>query len=339
MVTGGAGYIGAHAVLAFFRAGRRVLVVDDLSRGHAEALLRCAHGRADLLRFVRADVADKERVGAALREHGVKDVLHFAACADVGESVREPLAYHRNNAAGSIALLEACLEAGVERFVFSSSAATYGIPPASEIPIQEETVQAPINAYGRSKLAVEWALADVVASERAAGRAFGAAALRYFNVAGCDRSGSLGEVHEPETHLIPVVLQHLRGLRDRVTIYGDDYPTPDGTCVRDYIHVEDLIAAHMRVLGALRAGEMRSYNLGIGRGYSVREVIDAAQRVTGWRARIEVAARRPGDPPVLCADPSRIRAELGWVPEFTDIDSIVESAWTWFARRPRGYRS
>ncbi len=343
MVTGGAGYIGSHAVLRLLRDGRDVVVVDNLSRGHAAALerIRAAHPDASL-ELVRADVSDGGAVAGAIARRGVKDVLHFAALAVVPESVAEPLAYYRNNTAGSIALLETCVAAGVERLILSSTAATYGIPPASEIPIGETASQRPINPYGRSKLAIEWALSDTVAAARAAGRPFAGAALRYFNVAGCDRTGLIGEHHDPETHLIPVVLQHMLGQRAHIEVFGDDYDTQDGSCVRDYIHVEDLVDAHLAVLGALHPedewpGDARAYNLGIGRGYSVREIIEAAARVTGRSCDVRLGPRRPGDPPTLCTDPASIRADLGWRPEIDSIDEIISSAWRWFSENPEGY--
>ena len=339
LVTGGAGYIGSHAVLALLRAGRSVVVVDNLCRGHREALDRIrAHvpGAEPRLVFVEANVADRTRIAATLRDHAITDVLHFAAFAIVSESVADPLAYYRNNVAGSLALLGACMESGVERFIFSSSAATYGIPDTSEPPIREDAPQNPVNPYGRSKLAIEWALADCIEACQRGGRIFAGAALRYFNVAGCDRDGVIGEDHDPESHLIPVIIQHLLDRRDRITIYGDDYDTPDGTCIRDYIHVEDLIGAHLAVLDALGPGELRTYNLGIGRGYSVRQIVDAAERVVGRTCAIEKGPRRSGDPPTLYADASLIQREIGWRPGVSDIDTIIRSAWGWFAEHPSG---
>ncbi|MFN0134275.1 MAG: UDP-glucose 4-epimerase GalE, partial [Phycisphaerales bacterium] len=262
-------------------------------------------------------------------------ILHFAALAYVGESVERPLDYYRANTAAAIGLLEACNVAGVDRLVFSSTCATYGEP--ATVPIPETCPQSPISPYGRSKLMVEHMLADFAESRARAGRPFAYAALRYFNVAGCDRSGIVGEAHDPETHLIPIVLQAALGLRDRVNIFGTDYPTPDGTCIRDYIHVEDLIDAHVRTLDSLKPGDRRAYNLGIGRGHSVREIIAAAERVTGRKIPIVEGPRRPGDPPQLFADPARIRRELGWSASITNLDDTIASAWNWMRSHPKGY--
>ncbi len=339
LVTGGAGYIGSHAVQRLLREGRRVVVVDDLSRGHAEAVELLRHGPGgDLLAFERADIGDRAALRSVLARHAVDAVVHFAALAYVGESVDEPLRYYRNNAAGALSLLEACAEAGVARLVFSSTCATYGEPDASRIPIAETCPQRPINPYGRSKLHVEHMLEDHATACRRRGAPFAYAALRYFNVAGSDRTGVLGEDHEPETHLIPVILNATLGRRESVTVFGTDYATPDGTCIRDYIHVEDLVDAHLRVMEALGTGDARVYNLGIGRGYSVREVLDAARRVTGRSCRVVEGPRRAGDPPRLEADPQKIRRELGWAASITSLDEIIASAWRWFEAHPGGYR-
>jgi UDP-glucose 4-epimerase len=349
LVTGGAGYIGSHACRRLQRDGHLVVALDNLGRGHIEAI-ELLKGQGPL-EFVQADIGDRPRVEEALRQFKVDTVMHFAALAYVGESVHEPLRYYRNNAANALALLEACAAAGVERFVFSSTCATYGEPASEFIPIPETCPQQPINPYGRSKLHVEHMLFDYAAAVvgpvggpmgaavggAAEPRPFGFAALRYFNVAGCDRSGLLGEHHEPETHLIPVILQAALGQREGVTIFGTDYATPDGTCIRDYVHVEDLIDAHVAVMKALKPGDMRTYNLGIGRGYSVREIIDAARRVTGRDFRVSEGPRRAGDPPALYADPAKIQRELGWRAEITDLNEIIKSAWAWFQRHPWGY--
>ncbi|HBS29821.1 MAG TPA: UDP-glucose 4-epimerase GalE [Phycisphaerales bacterium] len=340
LVTGGAGYIGSHAVARLLAEGRRVLVIDNLSRGHAGSLdrLRAAGGFApDRLVFERGDIGDRPRVAALLRSHAVTEVLHFAAFASVPESVGEPLAYFRNNTADATALLEACDGAGVQRLVFSSTCATYGMPPPERIPISEDCPQNPVNPYGASKLMFERVLKDFTLARASAGRPFGCAMLRYFNVAGCSRAGVLGEDHDPETHIIPLVLQTLLGQREHLTITGTDYPTPDGTCIRDYIHVDDLVDAHLAVLRALKPGEARAYNLGIGKGVSVREVVRSAERVTGRRVPVKEGPRRPGDPPTLFADPSKIRRELGWSAAVTDLDEIIASAWRWFSANPRGY--
>lgn len=342
LVTGGAGYIGSHAVLRLLRDGRRVVVVDNLVRGRPQAikaLQTVAQGR---LSFVQGDVGDRDLMARVIIDSGVDTVIHFAALAYVGESVDDPVRYYRANAVAGVSLLEAfdaAAKAGrpVTRMVFSSTCATYGEPPPEMIPIPEACPQSPINPYGRSKLHVEHMLTDYAEACRRRGQDFSHAALRYFNVAGADRSGLIGEDHDPETHLIPIVLQAALGLRPHVTIFGTDYPTPDGTCIRDYVHVEDLVDAHVAVLGALRPGDRRVYNLGIGRGLSVREIIQSARRVTGREIRVVEGPRRAGDPPALFADPSRIRADLGWRASITDVDQIVSTAWAWFKAHPRGY--
>ena len=299
MVAGGAGYIGSHAVKQLIDAGHRVVVVDNLFRGHAAAV----DPRAE---FSRVDLADTDALTDLLRQHTIDCVMHFAALAYVGESVADPLAYYDNNTAGTISLLKAMQAAGVRRMVFSSTCATYGEPEG--VPIVETMRQSPISPYGWSKWCVERVLRDYAAAERE----FAFAALRYFNVAGSAADGSLGEDHDPETHLIPVLLQAALGQREKVMVFGTDYPTPDGTCIRDYIHVEDLCEAHIVAMEALRPGDARFYNLGIGRGYSVKEVIDAARRVTGLEIPVEYGPRRPGDPAALYANAGKIREELGW---------------------------
>jgi len=340
LVTGGAGYIGSHAVQRLLRDGHTVVVLDSLLRGHRAAVERLASGAGgDRLTFVEAEIGDRPAVERALRERGVEAVMHFAALALVGESVEQPLLYYRNNVAGMVALLEACDAAGVERFVFSSSCSVYGQPPEERIPIPEDCPKAPLSPYGNSKLQGEILLEHYAQGCRAAARRFGYAALRYFNVAGADRGGLLGEDHDPETHLIPAALQAALGRREKLAIFGTDYPTPDGTCIRDYIHVEDLIDAHVAVMHALEPGDERAYNLGIGRGYSVREVIEAARQVTGKRFPAVERERRPGDPPRLFADPREIEEQLGWRASITDLHQIIESAYRWFRDHPRGYRT
>ena len=324
LVTGGAGYIGSHAVGMLARAGHRVTAVDNLFRGHGEAV----DPRAV---FHELDLAETDALADAMREQAVDCVMHFAALAYVGESVGEPLRYYHNNTAGTLSLLRAMQAAGVKRLVFSSTCATYGEPES--VPIVESTPQRPVNPYGWSKLFVERILADVAAADPE----FGFVSLRYFNVAGAAADGSLGEDHEPETHLIPLLLLAALGRREKVTVFGNDYATPDGTCIRDYIHVEDLCEAHVAAMGALRPGDARYYNLGIGRGYSVREVIESARRVTGREIPIEDGPRRPGDPAVLYADPGKIARELGWSARYTELDEIVATAWNWFRNHPSGY--
>jgi len=324
LVAGGAGYIGSHATKQLIEAGHQVVVADNLFRGHRQAV----HPKAA---FAEVDLADVDTLADLLREHAVDCVMHFAALAYVGESVTEPLTYYDNNTSGTVSLLEAMHLAGVRRMVFSSTCATYGEPERT--PIVETLPQRPINPYGWSKLFVERILLDYAAAEPE----FGFTALRYFNVAGSAADGSLGEDHQPETHLIPVVLQAALGKREHITVFGTDYPTPDGTCIRDYIHVEDLCAAHIVAMEALQPGDTRIYNLGIGRGYSVREVIDACRRVTGREIPIEYGQRRAGDPAVLYADASKINTELGWSAKYTEIDQIVATAWPWFETHPDGY--
>jgi len=343
MVTGGAGYIGSHAVRRLLEYDHAVVIVDNLSRGHREAAEALIALAPDRVHFAEADTGDRAAMEGLLRDHEVDTVMHFAAFALVGESVEEPLLYHRNNTASALTLLEACNALGVQRFVFSSTCATYGEPPSDRIPIREDCPQSPINPYGASKLHVERVLRDYADACARAGRPFSCAALRYFNVAGADRRGLLGEDHDPETHLIPIVLQAALGLREKVVIFGTDYATPDGTCVRDYIHVDDLVDAHVAVMNALRPDDpretFRAYNLGIGRGLSVREIIDAAKRVTGKDFRVEEGDRRPGDPPTLYADPAKIRSELGWEASLPEVDEMIEHAWRWFQEHPQGWKS
>ena len=324
LVTGGAGYIGSHAVKRLGAAGHRVVVLDNLDRGHRQAV-------ADDVTLIEADVRQTQTVADALLEHSIECVMHFAALAYVGESVQQPLRYYDNNTAGSLSLLRAMDKAGVTRIVFSSTCATYGQP--EKVPITEQTPQAPINPYGWSKLFVEGMLRDHAATHGQ----FAFAALRYFNVAGCAADGSLGEDHEPETHLIPVLLLSALGKKPGTTIFGDDYDTPDGTCIRDYIHVDDLIDAHIRVMNALADGDQRFYNLGIGKGYSVKQVVESAQQVTGAGFPVEIGPRRPGDPPTLYANADKIQSQLDWRAKITDIDAIVDSAWRWFKAHPDGY--
>jgi UDP-glucose 4-epimerase len=337
MVTGGAGYIGSHAVKRLLESGRTVVVVDSLCRGHIEAIDALRPVAGGRLHFERADLAETERLAAVMREHAIETVMHFAALAYVGESVDEPLRYYRANAAGALSLIEACHAAGIGRFVFSSTCATYGEP--ERVPLVEDMPQRPVSPYGTSKLHVEHMLRDHAEACRRAGRPFAFAALRYFNVAGADPEGLIGEDHHPETHLIPVLIRAALGKGGPVSIFGTDYDTPDGTCIRDYVHVCDLVDAHIDVMNALRPGDRRFYNLGIGRGYSVREVIESAGRVTGRPIEAVEAARRAGDPAALFADPSLIQRELGWRARHTDLDGIVRTAWEWFRAHPDGYRS
>jgi UDP-glucose 4-epimerase len=324
LVTGAAGYIGSHALRALRRAGHEPVALDNLIRGHRAAV-------PSDIPFYELDVRSTEAVEQLLRERRIECVMHFAALAYVGESVSEPLRYYDNNTMGTLSLLKAVEKVEVPRFVFSSTCATYGEP--ERMPIREDTPQSPINPYGWSKLLSEYMLRDYAAKSPG----FGYAALRYFNVAGSAADGSIGEDHEPETHLIPVILQAVLGKREKITIFGEDYPTPDGTCIRDYIHVEDLVEAHVRVMEALRPGEQRIYNLGIGKGYSVKEIVDAVRRVVDRPFRVDVGPRRPGDPPSLYADASKIERELGWRASRTDIEETIRTCWRWLEAHPNGY--
>ncbi len=322
LVAGGAGYIGSHAAKRLAERGYHPVVLDNLSRGHRWA--------ARWGTFVEADLGDRDAVKRVLLEHRIRAVMHFAAYAYVGESVRFPAAYYRNNVANTLTLLEAMVEVESDLFIFSSTCATYGEP--ERVPISEDHPQNPINPYGRTKLVVERMLADF-------GTAYGVrhVNLRYFNAAGADPDGDLGEAHDPETHLIPLVLEVAQGDRPHIAIFGTDYPTPDGTCVRDYIHVADLADAHVLALEhLLGGGESRSYNLGNGQGYSVREVIEGVGRLTGRPIPVLEARRRPGDPAVLVGSSDRIRTELGWAPRYTALDAILETAWRWHRDRPSG---
>ena len=321
LVTGGAGYIGSHVVLQLRARGERVVVLDDLSRGFRQAVLDTP--------LVLGNVGDRETVLKVMREHEVDTVMHFAAFTIVPESVSEPLKYYGNNTCATRALLASCLEAGVKNFVFSSTAAVYGIP--AEGVAAEDTPTAPINPYGTSKLMSEWMLRDVSAASP-----LKHVALRYFNVAGSDSQGRVGQATPKATLLIKVACEHVMGKRPQVAIYGTDYATADGTGVRDYIHVEDLATAHLDALDYLRGGGASTVlNVGYGHGYSVREVLQSVERVSGQRLNIREEPRRPGDPPALVARAERIRRELGWKPRLDDLDTIVRTALAWEERLQR----
>jgi UDP-glucose 4-epimerase len=323
LVTGGAGYIGATTVRLLLQSGHDVVVYDNLSKGHREAL------PADVP-FIQGDVSDRFRLDVTIKEHRPEAVLHFAAFIEAGESMQLPEKYFRNNSANTLTLLESMLANGVGKVIFSSTAALYGEP--RRIPIEEGDPLEPTNAYGESKLMVERMLSWF-------GRVHGLryASLRYFNAAGSN--GHSGECHHPESHLIPLVLQAAAGIRDSISIFGTDYPTPDGTCIRDYIHVVDLAQAHLLALEAIERRAPLIYNLGNGHGFSVREVIESARRVTGRNIAVQEAPRRPGDAAMLVASSAKIREELGWVPQSPDLDSIMASAWQWVQSRPGGYSS
>ena len=319
LVTGGAGYIGSVVASQLAEARHETVVLDDFSRGHAEAV-------PEGTRLVRGNLLDTDFVRETLSE-GFDGVLHFAALSLVGESVEEPERYYRNNVCGTLNLLDAMRESGVGRLVFSSTAAVYGEP--QEVPMRETAPALPTNPYGSSKLAVDRLIGAVTEARRLA-----ATSLRYFNVAGA--SGRFGEDHHPETHLIPLVLK-AAAESSSVKIFGTDYPTRDGTAVRDYIHVEDLGRAHLLALEAAEPGEHRVYNLGNGAGFSVREVVEAARSVTGREIEAVEAARRAGDPPALVASSDEIRADLGWKPEKPELEAMISDAWAWMQDHPHGY--
>jgi len=322
LVTGGAGYIGSHAVRELDRGGHEVVVLDNMSRGHRGAV------RGYTLHEV--DLVDREAVRGVFEEEKPDAVMHFAALSLVGESVKKPAKYWRANILGGLNLLDSMNETGAKLFVFSSTAAVYGIPE-TEI-ISEDHPTRPINPYGASKLAFERVLADYRAAY-----GLGYVVLRYFNAAGADAAGDIGEDHEPESHLIPIVLSVALGERESVTIFGDDYPTPDGTCIRDFIHVSDLASAHVLALEKMRPGSAHTYNLGNGSGQSVREVIEAARRVTGKEIPAVVGARRPGDPPRLVASSKACMEALGWRPQKAQLETIIETAWKWHSTHPDGF--
>lgn len=322
LVTGGAGYIGSHAVRALLRAGHDVVVLDDLSHGKREAVSAASSGSGKDVPLIEGSISDRELVLDLLNTHQVEGVMHFAAFIEVGESVSNPAKYYRNNFSGALSLMEAMKEADVRRLVFSSTAAVYGNPIST--PITEDQTRGPINPYGRSKMMVELAIEDF---SRAYG--FGYAILRYFNVAGADPDAVIGERHEPESHLIPRILDAAMGRSDSIGIFGTDYPTSDGTCVRDYVHVVDLVEAHLLAMSAIQLGRGQVFNLGSESGFSVREVIQAVERVTGLEIPVVEKARRPGDPAVLVASSEKIRKELGWLRKYPDLETIVEHAWNW----------
>jgi len=324
LVTGGAGYIGSHTVCQLITEGHVVTVYDNLSKGHRGAVPVEAT-------FVEGDLRDGALLAEVLRSHQIEAVVHFAADSLVGESMSAPSKYYHNNVVATLALLDTMVECKVERMVFSSTAAVYGEPQVC--PIGEEMPTQPTNVYGRTKLVIEGMLADF---SMAYGLKY--VSLRYFNAAGALAGGQIGEDHEPESHLLPLILQTALGQRPAISIYGTDYNTTDGTCIRDYIHVMDLADAHVRALGHLaRGGECRVYNLGSEQGFSVRQVIEQAKEVTGINFAVQEAPRRAGDPGVLVASSGKIRAELGWLPKQSDLKSIIGSAWAWHRSHPEGY--
>lgn len=322
LVTGGAGYVGSHAARFLDLVGHDVWIYDNLSQGHRSAALPG--------KLIVGDLHDQAKLATVMSQQRIEAVMHFAAFSLVGESVSDPAKYYHNNVGGSLSLFAAMRAAGVGKIVFSSTTATYGTP--EKVPISEEEPQRPINPYGFTKLVIEQVLADY-----AKAYGLGYAALRYFNAAGASPRGDLGEDHSPESHLIPIVLQVALGQRPCITIFGDDYPTPDGTCIRDYIHVDDLASAHAKALEKLTPGHGLKLNLGTGEGHSVREVIDSCQRVTGREIPTQMGQRRPGDPPALIADARLARNVLDWEPKFIELDAIVATAWRWHAAHPQGF--
>jgi UDP-glucose 4-epimerase len=322
LVTGGAGYIGSHTLRLLLARGHEVTVYDSLSMGHREAV------PADAL--VVGDLKDLDHLDHVLLIHRIEAVIHFAANAFVGESVVNPAKYYQNNLVNTLNLMERMRRHDIGRMVFSSTCATFGTP--EKLPIVEEMPQRPINPYGWSKLLIEQALTDY-----AAAYGFGFAALRYFNAAGASPAGDIGEDHDPETHLIPLVIQTVLGQRAHIEIFGTDYLTPDGTCIRDYVHVDDLAEAHILALQKLQPGSALKYNVGIGQGYSVREVIRTVEKITGRKVPIKEGPRRPGDPAELVASPAKIMKELGWRPKYLELEPIVETAWRWHQAHPKGY--
>jgi UDP-glucose 4-epimerase len=326
LVAGGAGYIGSHTVKRLKEAGHAPVIYDNLSRGHQQVV--------EILKVpaVFSDLNDRTKLTQTLRDHKIDCVMHFAAYAYVGESVEKPLMYYWNNVATTISVLQSMQDVGVSRFVFSSTCATYGDP--ERVPITEDQRKAPVSPYGRSKLMVEQILADQIV----ANKQFSFAALRYFNASGCALDGSIGEDHDPETHLIPVTLQVAMGQRPALQLFGTDYPTPDGTNVRDYIHVEDLADAHILAMEKLKPGEPIYLNLGTGRGFSNREIIATVEKVTGKKVAVKEGPRRAGDAVALYADPSKAKQVLGWEAKHKDPETIIRSAWNWFSKHPKGYK-
>ncbi len=324
LVCGGAGYIGSNMTAMLAREGHQPVVFDNLSKGHRQAVKDAE--------FVQGDFGDLDFTVQTLKKYDIEAVMHFAAFIEVGESVDQPLRYYENNVSKTRTLLEAMRTAGVEKFVFSSTAAVYGMPDTT--PITEDIIKNPINPYGETKWAVERMCHFLSQSGQ-----MRYAALRYFNACGAGLDGTLGEDHRPESHLIPLIIQAAMGKRDSIKVFGTDYPTPDGTCVRDYIHIEDLCKAHLLALKKLDTETELVYNLGNGTGYTVRQVIDTVRRVSGKDFNVIETDRRPGDPPVLTADATKARTQLGWTTDFPQLEAIVESAWKFHTDNPNGYAS
>jgi UDP-glucose 4-epimerase len=322
LITGGAGYVGSACLRHMAAHGHEVLAYDNLAQGHAKSV--AGHD------FVQGDIADTGRLTDTMRDFGAEAVMHFAAATYVGESVENPDYHYGNNIEGTRSLLNAMRTAGVDRMLFSSTCATYGMTDSPTM--SETTPQEPFSPYARTKLAVEWMIHDF-----AHAYGLGFTILRYFNAAGADDGGTHGEDHRPENHLIPLVLQTALGQREQILIYGDDYPTPDGTCIRDYVHTADLAAAHRQAIEATTSATAEVFNIGTGNGHSVKEIIAACEEVVGCPIPQKVAPRRPGDPPRLVADPTKLKTRLGWEPRFTDIRETVATAWEWHRTHPSGY--
>jgi UDP-glucose 4-epimerase len=322
LVTGGAGYVGSACLRHLLERGHEAIAYDNLVEGHRAAVTGT--------KLVVGDIADTALVETALREFGAQAVMHFAAATYVGESVTNPEYHYRNNIAGTLSLLNAMRAAGVRRMLFSSTCATYGMTP--KVPMSEDTPQEPYSPYARTKLAVEWMIRDF-----AAAYGLGFTLLRYFNAAGASSDAAHGEHHQPETHLIPLVLKVPLGQLEKVLIFGTDYPTPDGTCIRDYVHIEDLASAHLLAIEATSESTREVFNVGTGNGCSVLEILSGCERVTGREIPREVVDRRPGDPPALVADPAKLKTRLGWKPRYTDIEKIIATAWDWHRSHPDGY--
>ena len=322
LVTGGAGYVGSACLRALLKAGHDAVAYDNLVQGHREAV---PGGR-----LIEGDIRDTAALTKAARDMNADGVMHFAAATCVGESVDDPAYHYDNNIGGTLSLLNAMREAGVKRLLFSSTCATYGMNP--KVPMNEESIQDPCSPYARTKLAVEWMIRDF-----ADAYGLGFTLLRYFNAAGADEDGKFGEDHHPENHLIPLVLQTALGQRPSLKVFGTDYPTPDGTCIRDYVHTNDLASAHILAIQATQRDTREVFNIGTGNGNSVLEVIQAAEQVVGKPIAYEVIARRPGDPPALVADPIKLKTRLGWQPKYTDIKDVVATAWQWHQSHPAGY--
>lgn len=321
-VTGGAGYVGSACLRRLLAEGHEAIAYDNLYKGHREAV--------PAGRLIVGDLHDTAAMVRAMKDHGSEAVMHFAAATDVGESVTNPDYHYGNNIGGTLSLLRAMREAGVKRMLFSSTCATYGDNPKP--PMNESADQIPCSPYARTKLAVEWMIRDFAKSY-----GMGFTLLRYFNASGADPDGEFGEDHQPEFHLIPLVLQVPLGKREKIFLFGDDYPTPDGTCIRDYVHTDDLASAHLLAIAATTPSTAEVFNIGTGHGQSVKQILAACEEVTGQRIPSEIVARRPGDAPALVADPSKLKSQLGWTPKYQDIHSVIETAWAWHKRYPGGY--